>query len=45
MKLMQCRMNANSPWVHCIKVSDDAGKVMGDETEIKQCFHDLNIKK
>ena len=45
MKLMQCRMNANSPWVHCIKVSDDAGKVMGDETEIQQCFHDLNIKK
>lgn len=45
MKLMQCRMNANSPWVHCIKVSDDTGKVMGDETEIKQCFHDLNINK
>ena len=45
MKLMKCRLNANSPWVNCIKVSDDAGKVMGDETEIKQCFHDLNINK
>mgnify|MGYP002514832464 CR=1 FL=1 len=45
MKLMQCRINANSPWVNCIKVSDDTGKVMGDETEIQQCFHDLNIEK
>lgn len=44
MKLMKCRMNANSPWVNCIKVSDDAGKVMGDPVEITQCFHDLEIK-
>jgi len=45
MKLMKCRLNANSPWVNCIKISDDAGKVMGDEIEIQQCFHDLNIQK
>ena len=45
MKLMSCRMNANSPWVNCIKVSDDAGKVMGDQVEIAQCFHDLGIEK
>lgn len=43
MKLMKCRMNANSPWVNCIKISDDDGKVMGDQIEIDQCFHDLNI--
>lgn len=45
MKLMKCRMNANSPWVNCIKVSDDDGKVMGDPVEIAQCFHDLDITK
>ena len=44
MKLTMCRMNANSHWVNCIKISDDAGKVMGDQTEIAQCFHDLNIE-
>lgn len=45
MKLMKCRMNSNSQWANCIKVSDDDGKVMGDQVEIQQCFHDLNIRK
>ena len=43
MKLMKCRLNANSPWVDCIKVSDDKGKVMGSPTEIQIANTELNL--
>ena len=33
MKLSKCRMNHNQTWENCLKVSDDKGKVMGDEDE------------
>lgn len=33
MKLSKCRMNHNQTWENCLKISDDKGKVMGDEDE------------
>ena len=43
MKLMKCRMGENRPWVDCIKVSDDKGKVMGSPTEIQIANTELNL--
>jgi nicotinate phosphoribosyltransferase len=43
MKLMSCRMNENQEWVNCIKISDDKGKVMGDENEIKAASIELGL--
>ena len=43
MKLMKCRLNANRPWVDCIKISDDKGKVMGSPTEIQIANTELNL--
>ena len=38
MKLMQCRMNSKQEWLNCIKISDDAGKVMGDAREVEHAL-------
>lgn len=43
MKLMKCRLNNNSLWINCIKISDDAGKVMGDINELKIANRELNL--
>lgn len=37
MKLARCRMNSSQPWYDCIKLSDDAGKHMGPESEVNIC--------
>lgn len=43
MKLMNCRMNPRQTWKSCIKISDDLGKIMGNEFEIQKAKHDLNL--
>ena len=43
MKLMQCRMNNKQSWMHCVKISDDKGKVMGNPDEIKTAFYKLGL--
>lgn len=43
MKLMRCRMNSKQPWLECIKISDDQGKVMGDLNQIKIANYQLNL--
>ena len=43
MKLSSCRMNANQGFVPCIKISDDDGKVMGDENELRAANIELNL--
>ena len=45
MKLMQCRMNSKQEWLNCIKISDDAGKVMGDAREVEIALHELGLEK
>ena len=44
MKLMECRMNSKQDWHHCIKISDDNGKVMGDPQEVEIAKHELGIE-
>ena len=44
MKLMKCRLDENSDWENCIKISDDTGKHMGDSTEINMARLQLKIK-
>ena len=41
--LTKCRINANQSWRNCIKISDDLGKHMGEEKEIKVCKFLCNI--
>ena len=41
MKLMQCRMNSKQTWADCIKLSDDAGKHMGNPKEVEICKHEI----
>ena len=45
MKLMRCRMNSNQEFNECIKISDDAGKLMGNQKELEICLNELNIKR
>ena len=35
MKMTRCRMNSRKPWVNTIKISDDLGKAMGDNSELE----------
>ena len=37
-------MNAKQDWVHCIKISDDEGKVMGDSKELQADSIELGLK-
>lgn len=39
MKLSRCKMNVNQQWKECVKLSDDAGKHMGSETEVEACLY------
>lgn len=41
MKLTQCKMNVNQEWRECVKLSDDAGKHIGSEAEVRACLYDL----
>ena len=43
MKLAKCRMSDKDPWELCIKISDDSGKHMGDNTEFKIATHELHL--
>ena len=43
MKLTKCRMNSKQDWSSCIKLSDDLGKHMGPEVEVKNCKYECNI--
>ena len=44
MKLMECRMNSKQEWLHCIKISDDKGKVMGNSREVEIAKYELGIE-
>ena len=43
MKLTRCKMNANQEWRECVKLSDDQGKHIGSEEEVKACLYDLQL--
>ncbi len=43
MKLTQCKMNVNQEWRECVKLSDDAGKHIGSEAEVRACLYDLRL--
>lgn len=43
MKMSRCRMNANQFWYLTIKISDDLGKHMGDNTEFKIASAELYL--
>lgn len=44
MKLSRCKMNVNQEWRECVKLSDDMGKHMGSNTEVKACLYELRIE-
>ena len=44
MKLTQCKMNINQEWRECVKLSDDVGKYIGSEKEVRACLYDLHLK-
>lgn len=43
MKLSRCRMSAKDPWEKVIKISDDAGKHMGDDREFDIASYELHL--
>ena len=43
MKLTRCKMNANQEWRECVKLSDDLGKHIGSEEEVRACLYDLQL--
>ena len=43
MKLSKCRINSNQEWRHCIKISDDLGKHLGDDKEFEIARYQLGI--
>lgn len=45
MKLAEARMTPREDWQKCIKISDDLGKHMGDDEEVKAACHALKIKQ
>jgi len=44
MKMSRCRMNPNQTWYLCIKISDDLGKHMGNNSEFEHACYELEIK-
>ena len=44
MKLSRCRMSAKDPWEKVIKISDDAGKHMGEDVEFGIAAHELHLQ-
>ena len=44
MKMSKCRMNSIQPWYLTIKISDDPGKHMGDNSEFEHACYELNIQ-
>lgn len=45
MKLSRCRMSAKDPWEKVIKISDDAGKHMGEDIEFSIASHELHLNE
>ncbi len=45
MKLRECRISSRESWSQCVKISDDLGKHMGSEEELKRAFIELGITK
>lgn len=44
MKLTKCRLSPKDEWERCIKISDDAGKHMGDSSELNCARFELKLK-
>lgn len=44
MKLTKCRLSGKDEWEKCIKISDDAGKHMGDSQELNCARFELKLK-
>lgn len=44
MKLTRCKMNVHQEWRECVKLSDDIGKHIGSEEEVRACLHDLRLR-
>ena len=44
MKLSKCRKSPESPWIPCVKISDDEGKHMGDPGEFKKACTELGLQ-
>ena len=45
MKLSRCRMSSKDPWEKVIKISDDAGKHMGEDVEFGIAAHELHLQQ
>lgn len=43
MKLMKCRLNSKQSWHNCIKISDDKGKEMGNESDLLMAKYQLGL--
>lgn len=43
MKLSKCRINSKQDWHNCIKLSDDAGKEMGNTSDILMAKYQLGL--
>ena len=44
MKLTRCKMNVHQEWRECVKLSDDIGKHIGSEEEVRACLYDLRLR-
>jgi hypothetical protein len=44
MKMTKFRLNDREPWMDVIKISDDAGKHMGNEKLIEMAKYQLGIE-